>query len=133
MSWPESIQHRIDHLVASVRGEVHVNIGIRLATLIQEALKDQVVPNRVDARNAEQIRDHRISCAATTLRRNPVAMRAAHDVGTQQKKLGEPRALNRCKLVGNTVRQLLTTARVAAWHTRPDLSRQLLVGTHPRG
>ena len=133
MAWPEPIEHRIDHLVASVRGEVHVNIGVRLATLIQEPLKDEVVPNRVDARNAEQIRDHRITRTAATLRRNAVAMCAAHNIGAQEKELGEPRALNRCKLVGNAAIQLVTTIRVAARYPRPDLTRQLLVGTHPRG
>ena len=90
------------------------------------------MPNRVDARNAEQIRDHRIASAAATLRGNAVAMRAAHDVGAQQKKLGEPRALNRREFAGNAARQLITAIPVASWHPSPDLSRQLLVGTHPR-
>ena len=133
MSWPESIEHRIDHLVASVRGKVHVDVGVRLTTLIQEALKDQVVPNRVNARNAEQVGDHRITGTATPLRRNAIAMCAAHNVGAQQKELSEPRALNRRELVCNAARQLVTTARVSSWHTRPHLSRQLLVGTHPSG
>ncbi len=133
MPRPESIEHRIDHLVASVRGEVDIDIGIRLTTLIEEALKDQVVPNRVDARNAEQIRNHRITGAAATLRRNAVAMRTAHDVGAEQKEFGEPRALNRRELVRNAARQLVATLRVATGHPRPHLSRQLLVGTHPRG
>ena len=131
MARPESIKHRINYLVTSVRSEVHVNVGIRLTTLIQEALKDQVVPNRVDARNAEQIRNHRIARTAATLRRNAVAMCAAHDVGTEQKKLGEPRALNRRELAGNAARQLITAIPVASWHPSPHLSRQLLVGTHP--
>ena len=130
MPRPKSIEHGIDHLIASVRGEVDIDIGVRLTTLIEEALKDQVVPNRVDARNAEQIGDHRITGAAATLRRNAVAMRAAHDVGAEQKEFGEPRALNRRKLAHNASRQLVTTVGVATGHPRPNLSCQLLVGTH---
>ena len=132
MSRPESLEHRIDHLVASVRGKVHVDVGVRLATLIQEALKYEVVPNRVDARNAEQIGDHRIARAAATLRRNAVAMRTAHNFGAQQKELGKPCALNCRELARNAARQLVTAIPVASRHTRPHLSRQLLVGTQPR-
>ena len=61
---PEPFFHPLDDLVAALRVEVDVNVGRSLAAPVQEAFEQEVVFDRVDACDAEQVGDDRVSCRA---------------------------------------------------------------------
>ena len=129
----EAFQHRVDHLVTSIGGEVHIHIRIRLASFIEEALEDQVVTNGIYARDAEEIRNDRITRTPTTLCGDPIHMRLAHDLCAEQEELGEPRAFDGGELARNAPLQLCPALWVAAWYPGAHLARKLLVGAHASG
>ena len=130
VSRSEALQHRIDHLIAPIGGEVHIHVRVRLAPLIQEALEDQVVADRIHARDPKEIRDHRIARTPATLRGDPVRMCVPHDLRTEQEELGEPRPLDGGELTRNAALQIRAALWISARHTSAHLARKLFVGTH---
>ena len=67
-----------DHLVAAVGGEVDVDVGHGVGAVAQEALEEQVVRQRIDRRDAQQVGHQRVGrraapLAADAARRAPSA------------------------------------------------------------
>ena len=104
MARTEAFQHRVNHLITPIRSKVHIHIRIRLASFIEKALEDQVVADGIHTGDPEQIRNHRIARTPATLRGDPILVRVAHDLRTEEKELGEPRAFNGGELTRNAPR-----------------------------
>ena len=126
----EALQHRVNHLITPIRGEVHIHIRIRFATFVQEAFEDQVVANGIHTRDAEKIRNHRIPGTPATLCGDPICMRVAHDLRTEEEELGEPCALNGGELACNAPLQLCPALWIACGDPSVHLARKLLIGAH---
>ena len=77
--------------------------GIRRAALVDEALEQQLVADRVDAGDAQHVGHDRIAGAAPALRRDAAVAAEPHDVPADQEELGQAGALDDLQLV----RQLL--------------------------
>ena len=72
----------LDHLLAPLMFEIHVDIGRFLARFGQKAAEQQLFAHRIDRGDAEEIAHQRIGCAAPALAqyRRIKAARMAHDV-----------------------------------------------------
>ena len=92
------VVHVLEHLLAVVGGEVDVDVGRALVILVQETLEEQVVRNRIDTCDPEQVGDDRVRRAATSLSRDAVLTGESHDVPGDQEELREPRFLNDIEL-----------------------------------
>src|SRR3954463_11345591 len=62
-----------DHVAAPALVEVQVDVGHRDALRVEEALEQQLVLDRIELSDAEQVRDHRSGSRSTT-RTNPDAV-----------------------------------------------------------
>ena len=100
--------------------EVHINVGHTHALRVEEALKVEVVLDRVDVGNAEAVGDHRPGGApAPGAYRNLYAPRVAHEVRDYQEIVGEAHAVNHVlfvfelRAVGVVVAVALPVADVA--------------------
>ncbi len=89
--------------------------------------------NRIHARDPEEIRNHRIARTPATLRGDPIRMRLAHDLRTEQEELGEPRAFDGGEFACNAPLQLWPALWIACGHPSLHLSRKLLIGAHASG
>ena len=130
MARTEALQHRVNHLITPIRSKVHIHIWIRLAAFIKEALEDQVVANRIHARDAKEIRNDRIPRAPATLGGDPVRMRVPHDLRTEQEELGEPCAFNGGEFACNAPLQLCPALWIACGDPSVHLARKFLVSAH---
>ncbi len=81
------------------RREVDVDVGRARHLLVQEALEQQVVLDRVDARDAEHVGDDRVRRGAATLPRDAMLARKAHQVPVDEEELGQARLLDHLELV----------------------------------
>ncbi len=71
-SGPNSFVHPQDERLADVAGEVEVDVRHRRPLLVEEAAEEEVVAQRVDVREADEIADERADRrAATPSRRQP--------------------------------------------------------------
>ena len=79
----------LDHLLPMRGGEIDVDVRGHLHVLVQEALEEQVVRDRVDAGDAEQVGDDAVGRRAPTLARDAPRLREAHQVPVDQEELGK--------------------------------------------
>ena len=54
---PVLLRHVVDDFLAALHAEVHVDVGHALAPRVEEALEEQVVPERVDVGDAQRVAD----------------------------------------------------------------------------
>ena len=88
----------LQHLLAVVSGEIDVDVGRALVILMEESLEEQVVRDGIHARDAEQVGDDRVRCAAASLARDAALAGESHDVPGDQEELGEMRLLDDIEL-----------------------------------
>ena len=81
-----------------VGGEIDVDVGRALVILVQETLEEQVVRDRVDTGDTEQVGDDRVRGAAASLPGDAMLPGEFHDVPGDQEELREPRLLDDVEL-----------------------------------
>ena len=126
----------LDHLAAVAGVEVHVDVGHLLAARVQEALEQQVVPDRVDVDDAEAVRDARARRAPPS-RTDPDAARArvAHEVPHDEEVRREPHRLDDAELELDALEHLGTgrDRRSGPWRPRCTSSRRYESSSCPCG
>ena len=89
----------VDDAVAAGDGEVDVDVRHRLAARVEEALEEQVVPDRVDVGDLEAVGDERAGGrAAARADADPVPLREADEVPDDQEVVGEAHLADRLQL-----------------------------------
>ena len=88
----------LDHLLAPVDVEVDVDVR-KGAGLVDEALEEQLVLDRVDLGDAEAIGHDRVAGAPAPLADDPARPRELHEVPDDEEELGQPRAVDDVELV----------------------------------
>ena len=96
-----------DHLLAAGRGEVDVDVGIGGPALVEESLEQEVVPDRVDAGDPQDVGHDRVAGAASALGGDPARLGEPHEIGTDEEELGQAGPLDDVELV----RELAAHAR----------------------
>ena len=89
----------LDHLLPPLGGEVDVDVRVRRPALVDEPLEQQLVADRVDARDPEHVGDDRVRRAPPPLRRDVARLREPHQVPADQEELGQPGLLDHVQLV----------------------------------
>src|ERR1035437_4260660 len=84
--------------IAMVGGEIDVNVRCALVVLVEKALEEEVVGDRVDAGDVEQVGDDAVGRASPPLSRDVVLARETHDVPGDQEELGESGLLDHLEL-----------------------------------
>src|SRR3989475_2034318 len=105
----------LDDLLAIVRRDVEVDVRHRPRVLGEEALEEEVVLDRVDLGDVEDIGDDRVRGRSPALRRDPVLLAEADDVPVDEEELRATAAGDDVELVGELRRDVARDAWV------PDL------------
>ncbi len=79
----------LDHLLAVLGGEIDIDVGRARHLLVQEAFEEEVVLDRVDAGDAEHVRDDRVGCRSAALAGHAMLARESHQVPVDEEELGE--------------------------------------------
>ena len=95
----------LDHLLAAVDVEVDVDVGQR-PRLVDEALEEELVRDRVDLGDAEAVGHDRVAGAPPPLADDPAFAGELHQVPDDEEELGEVRALDDIELVGQLLQRL---------------------------
>ncbi len=90
----------LDDLLAALRAEVDVDVRVGGAALVDEALEEEVVADRVDPGDPQHVGHDRVGGAAAPLGRDPALLREAHEVPADEEELGEAGPLDDVELVG---------------------------------
>ena len=98
-SWPYLLHGVLDQLAAPVVGKVHVNIGHRDAARVEEALKDQVVRQRVEPRDAGAVRHHRAGARAAHVPPDVALFGVARQVPHDEEIVVEPHLVDDGQLI----------------------------------
>ena len=93
----------LDDLLPTCAGEVDVDIRIGRPALVDEALEQEVVADRLDPADAEGVGDDRAGRAAATLSGDPLLPGKPHQVPADEEELGEPGPLDHIELVGEPI------------------------------
>src|SRR6185436_8759305 len=75
-----ALVHVLDHALALAVREVDVDVRRFGALLAEEALEQEVEPDRIDGGDAEAVAHGGVGCGAASLAEDPLAPREAHDV-----------------------------------------------------
>ena len=95
------VSHVIDDAIAAIHAKIDVEVRHRNALWIQEALKQQVVLQRVDIGDAECVSHQRAgSRAAPRTHRHAIGARPANEIRDDQKISGESHLTNDGELTG---------------------------------
>ena len=103
----------LDHLLAPVDVEVDVDVGQR-ARLVDEALEEELVLDRVDLGDAEAVGHDRVAGAPPSLADDVVRARELHEVPHDQEELGEVGPIDDLELVGELAQRALGNRLVTA-------------------
>ena len=88
-----------DEVLAAVLADVDVEIGHLVAAGVHEPLEEEAVPERVDRREAQQVRHHAPDAAAAGRARNAPLLGVPDEVPHDQEVTGEPLALDDLQFV----------------------------------
>ena len=77
--------HVLDHLLSAIGRKVDVDVGYGTRSLIQEAFKEQIVFQRVDRGDVQQVGHQRVGCRAPPLAANALVPGKADDVPHDEK------------------------------------------------
>ena len=86
--------------------EIDIDVRSRRHLLVEEPLEEQVVGDRVDPGDTEQIGDDAVGRRPTTLAGNPVCAGKSHQVPVDQEELGKPGLVDDIELALETGRHL---------------------------
>ena len=89
----------LDHLLPPRVRKVDVHVRVRGPALVDEALEEQAMADRVHARDAEHVRNDRIRRAAPSLRGDLLLASEPHQVPADQEELGQAGLLHDVQLV----------------------------------
>ncbi len=118
----------LDDAVAAFHAEVHVEVRHRHALGIEEALEQQVVPQRIEVGDAERVGDQRARArAAAGPDRHAVAARPADEVRDDQEVAGEAHLADDVELGGEPRRRTVRDPR-----PRPATRRAVPAATRAR-
>jgi len=95
----------LDHLLAAVDVEIDVDVRQR-ARLVDEALEEQLVLDRVDLGDAQAVGHDRVAGTSPSLTDDPVRSRELHEIPHDQEELREMRALDDGQLVSQLLQRL---------------------------
>ena len=110
----------LDHALAPVAArQVEVDVGPLAALLGQEALEEQLHPDRVDGGDAEAVADGAVRGRAAALDQDPLAPAEVHDVPDDQEVAGELELADQRELVLDLAPRLLVVRPVALARARP--------------
>ena len=90
----------LDDLLSPLGAEVDVDVRVRRAALVDEPFEQEVVADRVNARDPERVCHDRIRRATSTLGGNALSLRELHEVPADEEELGKPRSLHDVEFVG---------------------------------
>ena len=85
----EALLHPADDLVAAVGVEVDVDVGCALAASVEEALEEQVVADRVDGGDAEQVGDDAVGRRTAPCAANAAGFGFGHHLVYDEEELGQ--------------------------------------------
>ena len=85
-----ALVHVLEHALALAVREVDVDVGRLGALLAQEALEQEVHPDRIDGGDAEAVAHRGVGGRAAPLAEDPLAPREAHDVPDDEEVAREP-------------------------------------------
>ncbi len=122
---PVALVDVLDHLLPPLRAEVDVDVRVRRPALVDEPLEQQLVADRVHARDPQHVRDDRVRRAPPPLRRDVARLREPHQVPADQEELGEARLLDHVELVGELSHDARRHRVVAALRPLPAQRRQV--------
>ncbi|GIW19848.1 MAG: hypothetical protein KatS3mg065_0144 [Chloroflexota bacterium] len=97
---PVSLVDVLDDLLPPGRREVDVDVRVRRPALVDEALEEEVVADRVDPGDAEDVGDDGIGGTPPPLGRDPPPAGEGHEVPADEEELGEPGPFDDVELVG---------------------------------
>ena len=107
----------VDDAVAAGDGEVDVHVGHGLSARVEEALEQEVVPDRVDVRDLERVGgDGSRGRSSTRADLDAVLLREADEVPDDQEVVGEAHLLDRLQLEPEAVLELGRDRPVALLH-----------------
>jgi hypothetical protein len=112
--------HPLDDLLAAVGVEVDVDVGLLGAHAREEALEGQLVEDRVDGGDHEQVADGRVGGRATTLAQDAAAPRERDDVVHDQEVAGEVLLLDHRELALDARAVVFGELEVALVDAPPD-------------
>ena len=90
----------LDDLLPSLGREVDVDVRVGRPALVDEPLEQEVVADRVDPGDPQDIGHDRVGRAPSTLGRDPAGLGEAHQVPADQEELGQAGPLDDLELVG---------------------------------
>ena len=130
-------QYRVVHLGAPGRLDVEVDVRQRLPQRRQEPLEDEVVADRVDAGDAQQVVDEAARARATRGAADVEPSDEPHDVGDGEEVRGEAEVLDDRQLLGQALLDRGAGPRVPVAHPRlatlPQRADRLdLAAAHPQ-
>ena len=104
----------VNDLLPALEAEVHIDIRHGHTLRVQETLKEQIVPDRVQLRDAKRIRDDASGCRATSRSyRNAMVSGIADKIPHNQKVIDIAHPLNRREFILQTGLQLLSPVAIA--------------------
>ena len=93
----------LDHLFPALRREVDVDVRICGPALVDEPLEEQVVADRIDPGDPQDVGHDRVSRTAPALGRDPPLASETHQVPADQEELGQAGPFDHRQLVGELV------------------------------
>ncbi len=97
---PVELVDILDDFLAPLRAEIDVDVRICRPALVDEPLEQQVVADRVDPGDPQDVGDDRIRRAAAPLRGDAALPGKAHQVPTDEEELGQAGPFDDVQLVG---------------------------------
>src|SRR4029453_16797503 len=113
----------LDDVLAVIRRDVQVDVGHRAAVLGEEALKEEIVRDRIALRDVEPVRDDQIGRRAAALRGDLALLAEADDVPVDEEELREAAALDDVELVRELARD--PRRHLSVLRLRADLAERI--------
>src|SRR5207237_689446 len=113
----------LDHVLAVVRRDIEIDVRHGAAVLGEEALEEEVVLDRVDLGDVEDVRDDRVGRGASPLRRDPVLLAEPDDVPVDEEELRQTAAVDHVELVRELLGDVAVDPRV--FHLRALVAERL--------
>jgi hypothetical protein len=110
----------LDDLFSAVGVEVDVDVGFFFAHARQESLERQVVENRVDSGDFQQVTDRRVCGGTASLAEDPAPSRESDDVVDDEEVAGKVFSLDDVKLAFDSRSVFLRQVGVPFRRSRPD-------------
>ena len=117
---PVLLEHPLDDLFAAIGVEVDVDVGLLVAQRRQEPLERQLVEDRVDRGDVEQVADRRVGGRAAALAEDALAAGEGDDVVHDQEVAGEVLGLDHGELGLDALPVGVGEVGVLGGHRIPD-------------